>query len=78
MRAIYDPEPDSKGRIFVLRIGTDHSVYDLEELIKEYLTEGRRQVRPLDIGYAWPPLFRRAPRCTLPQTAYSLTPNSEK
>jgi mRNA-degrading endonuclease RelE of RelBE toxin-antitoxin system len=29
VRAIYDPEPDSKDRIFVLRIGTDHAVYDL-------------------------------------------------
>jgi mRNA-degrading endonuclease RelE of RelBE toxin-antitoxin system len=39
VRAIYDPEPDSKGRIFVWRIGTDHSIYELEELFKEYQAE---------------------------------------
>jgi mRNA interferase RelE/StbE len=27
VRAIYD-EPDAKQRIFILRIGTDHTVYD--------------------------------------------------
>ena len=26
-RAIYD-EPDEKGRIFILRVGTDHDIYD--------------------------------------------------
>jgi mRNA-degrading endonuclease RelE of RelBE toxin-antitoxin system len=36
VRAIYDPEPDSRNRIFILRIGIDHSIYELEELIKEY------------------------------------------
>ncbi len=34
-RAIYD-EPDAKGRIFVLRIGVDHDVYEnIEELLDE-------------------------------------------
>jgi mRNA-degrading endonuclease RelE of RelBE toxin-antitoxin system len=32
-RAIYD-EPDARGRIFVLRVGTDHNIYDnLDELL---------------------------------------------
>jgi mRNA-degrading endonuclease RelE of RelBE toxin-antitoxin system len=26
-RAIYD-EPDARGRIFILRVGTDHNIYD--------------------------------------------------
>ena len=33
VRAVYD-EPNGRNRIFILRIGTDHSVYDLLELIK--------------------------------------------
>ena len=34
VRAIYD-EPDGRNRIFVLRIGIDHSVYsDLDDLLK--------------------------------------------
>jgi mRNA interferase RelE/StbE len=34
-RAIYD-EPDAKGRIFVLRIGTDHDIYEnIEQLLYE-------------------------------------------
>ena len=34
-RAIYD-EPDAKGRIFILRVGTDHDVYEnIEELVDE-------------------------------------------
>lgn len=34
-RAIYD-EPDAKGRIFILRVGTDHDMYeDIEELLDE-------------------------------------------
>jgi mRNA-degrading endonuclease RelE of RelBE toxin-antitoxin system len=33
-RAIYDA-PDAAGRIFVLRIGTDHGIYDaLDELLR--------------------------------------------
>jgi mRNA-degrading endonuclease RelE of RelBE toxin-antitoxin system len=36
VRVIYDPEPDSKGRLFILRIGTDHSIYDLGELAENY------------------------------------------
>jgi len=33
VRAIYDP-PDERGRIFILRIGTDHDVYhDIDDLI---------------------------------------------
>jgi hypothetical protein len=30
---------DSKGRLFVWRIGTDHSICELERLFKEYQTE---------------------------------------
>ena len=44
VRVIYDPEPDSKGRLSIWRVGTDHIVYDdLEELFGEYLSdvEGR-------------------------------------
>lgn len=34
-RAIYD-EPDAKGRIFVLRVGSDHDIYEnIEELLDE-------------------------------------------
>ena len=36
VRAVYDPKPDSRDRIFILRIGFDHSIYDLDELVKEY------------------------------------------
>lgn len=39
VRAIYDPEPDAKGHISILRIGTNHSVYELEELAKKYLAK---------------------------------------
>jgi mRNA-degrading endonuclease RelE of RelBE toxin-antitoxin system len=39
VRAIYDPEPDSKDRIFIWRIGTDHSIYALDELFKEYQSD---------------------------------------
>jgi mRNA-degrading endonuclease RelE of RelBE toxin-antitoxin system len=40
-RMIYDPEPDAKGRLSILVFGTDHSIYTLDELFKEYLSEGR-------------------------------------
>jgi hypothetical protein len=33
---IFDPEADAKGRLFIWRIGSDHSVYDLDDLFKEY------------------------------------------
>jgi mRNA-degrading endonuclease RelE of RelBE toxin-antitoxin system len=34
-RAIYD-EPDARGRIFILRVGGDHSIYDdLGELVDD-------------------------------------------
>ena len=34
-RAIYD-EPDARGKIFILRIGTDHDIYeDIEDLLDE-------------------------------------------
>ena len=39
VRAIYDPEPDSRDRIWVWRIGTDHSIYELDELFKEYRSD---------------------------------------
>jgi mRNA-degrading endonuclease RelE of RelBE toxin-antitoxin system len=42
VRAIYDPVPDSRDRIFIWRIGVDHTIYELEELFKEYQSEERR------------------------------------
>jgi mRNA-degrading endonuclease RelE of RelBE toxin-antitoxin system len=36
VRVIFDPEADAKGRLFIWRIGSDHSVYDLDDLFKEY------------------------------------------
>jgi mRNA-degrading endonuclease RelE of RelBE toxin-antitoxin system len=42
-RMIYDPEPDAKGRLSILAFGTDHSIYELDELLKEYLSgKGQR------------------------------------
>jgi len=41
-RMIYDPEPDANGRLSILVFGTDHSIYEHDELFKEYLREGRR------------------------------------
>src|SRR5215470_13807032 len=38
-RVIYDPEPDAQGRLSLLAFGTDHSIYDLDERFKEYLSE---------------------------------------
>lgn len=33
VRVVYDPEPDAQGRLWILRIGADHSVYEgLEDL----------------------------------------------
>lgn len=37
VRAIYDPEPDTRDRIWVWRIGTDHELYELlGELFEEW------------------------------------------
>ncbi len=36
VRMVYDPEPDAQGRISILRFGTDHSVYGLNELAQNY------------------------------------------
>jgi mRNA-degrading endonuclease RelE of RelBE toxin-antitoxin system len=37
VRAIYDPEPDARDRIWVWRIGTDHELYELlGELFEEW------------------------------------------
>jgi mRNA-degrading endonuclease RelE of RelBE toxin-antitoxin system len=37
VRAIYDPEPDTRDRIWVWRIGTDHEIYGLRgELFEEW------------------------------------------
>ena len=41
-KMIYDPEPDANGRLSILAFGTDHSIYELDELFKEYLSGGRR------------------------------------
>jgi hypothetical protein len=36
---IFDPEADAKGLLFIWRIGTDHSVYDLDDLFKEFRSD---------------------------------------
>jgi mRNA-degrading endonuclease RelE of RelBE toxin-antitoxin system len=35
VRVIYDQDPDPKDRISIWRIGTDHSIYELDDLFKE-------------------------------------------
>jgi mRNA-degrading endonuclease RelE of RelBE toxin-antitoxin system len=41
-RAIYD-EPDAKGRIFILRVGSDHDIYDnLNDLLDDEPEQGQR------------------------------------
>jgi len=40
VRVIYDPEPDSRDRISIWRIGTDHSIYNLDDLFNEYRSDG--------------------------------------
>ncbi len=42
VRAIYDPTPDARDRIFVWRFGTDHLIYQLDELFKDYQSEQTR------------------------------------
>jgi len=39
VRVIYDPEPDARGRLSIWRVGTDHSIYDLDQLFQVYLSE---------------------------------------
>jgi mRNA-degrading endonuclease RelE of RelBE toxin-antitoxin system len=39
VRVIYDPEPDSRNRLYILRVGIDHSIYDLDDLLRDYRSE---------------------------------------
>jgi mRNA-degrading endonuclease RelE of RelBE toxin-antitoxin system len=39
VRVIYDPEPDSRNRLYILRVGIDHSIYDLDDLVRDYRSE---------------------------------------
>jgi hypothetical protein len=40
-KMIYDPEPDANGRLSILAFGTDHSIYERDELLKEWLRDRR-------------------------------------